>query len=236
MTSPNAVGKINRQAVWLWIVFAVVTGASVAGNAIEASPDWLSRVISGTPAVILFVSVEIVIHIDVSTSYDNGQDTRPRFVRGLVAVVGFLSFVVSYHHLQQLADKHGQGLASYAFPIFLDVLAILCTFLLLALQDARRRTAPAAPIRSADPAEPNAGGRPEEAGSVRWERKMIADRKAAGLGPIRPTTADRIITEYGPDPSVWPGPKDIAERLGISRSTASENRRKAVDLVGSSAS
>jgi hypothetical protein len=196
--------RIRRQSTGLWLVFGVVTFGSVAGNMAQAPNDWLARVISGTAAATLFVMVEILVHVQV----DDQANGLHRRVRHLVAAVAVLSFAVSYHHLQLLAAEHGQGVASYAFPIFLDVVAIACTTYLVHLAEWRRKLTNGSARGVV--AMPNAEQRPAGLRTPRPPARVVTPNGSAPNAA--PELAAPVRTEPAPEPQPEPVAPVAAER------------------------
>lgn len=199
---------------------------TVYGNLAQAQPSVGGWVSHGWAPVLYLVLVEILVRKAVG-----GGWFWPVLV-GFV-VLALVAGVVSFTSLTHAAIRWGWAPGeAWLFPIIVDLTAVLLTMASMGA-GARLRELSGEPIGvEVIGVEPNRGGRPIEPGSVRSKAK----RARADRAPIEPRSdpdsrPERIIAEFGTDPNAWPGPVELAERFGVARSTASVDRRKAIEIV-----
>lgn len=199
---------------------------TIYGNLAQAQPSVGGWVSHGWAPALYLVLVEILVRRAVGGGWF--WPVLVGFVL-LALVAGVVSFTSLTHAAVRWGWEPGEA---WLFPIIVDLTAVLLT---MASMGVGARLRELEPIAEPIP-DPSIGGRPTRADSVReTAKRKRAERANAEPRSDPNSVAERIIAELGRDPNEWPGPKDLAERFGCSRSTASVHRRKAADLVGMAA-
>lgn len=197
-------------------LFYAAIGLTLFGNLSQAQLSvggWISH---GWAPIAYLVLVEILV-FDILA----GGWAVP--VRVGLVILAAVAFVISYHSLMNAALTWGwdPGMA-WLFPLIVDLVAVLMTFAQLSVAEHMRR------LRSGDEpeAEPATEPQPEPERLPEPAPERRSDPNSI---------AERIIAAFGTDPNMWPGPTELAEQLGCSKSTASTNRTKAAAIVARSA-
>lgn len=197
-------------------LFVAAIALTLYGNLSQAQPTaggWISH--AWAPVAYL-VLVEILV-FDILA----GGWAVP--VRVGLVVLAAVAFVISYGSLMDAALAWGwKPTMAWLFPLIVDLVAVLMTFAQLSVAEHMRR------LRSGDEpaAEPEAEPEPQP---------VRAAEPAPERRPDPNSIAERIIAAFGTDTNTWPGPTELAEQLGCSKSTASTNRTKAAAIVARSA-
>ncbi len=210
---------VGRTLNWLIrpaLVAAIVL--TLYGNIAQAQPSVGGWVSHGWAPTLYLVLVEILVRKAVG-----GGWFWPVLV-GFIALA-VVAGIVSFASLTHAAEKWGWSPGeAWLFPLIVDLTAVLLT---MASVGAGARIRELSNETNQAPAEPKPG-RPVEPNSIR----STAKRKAAEPAPAEPkynpdSTAERIIAQFGTDPNAWPQATEMGQQMGISKSTASVNRRRA---------